>query len=223
MKDEMSPLNDKTASTQAGYIATASLPSRSRASRQEISIELTRKSIHLLIAFVPWINSVSRTLAIFLLAAGIIAYSASEYLRMHGIKVPIISTLTIRSARARDSGKFVLGPITLGLGALIAVLAFSPTVAAISVYVLAFGDGLSSLAGKVFGKLRLPFTGGKSIEGSIVCFASAFLSAFAICRVPVDSLLIALIATLVEAIPTQDWDNIILPLITGVAAILLGL
>ena len=223
MKHELSPIDDQPASAKAGFISTAPLPARPKASRQEISVELTRKSIHLLIAFVPLINSISHILAISLLTAGIIAYSIFEYLRMHGVKVPIISALTERAARPRDSGKYVKGPITLGLGALLAVLVFSPSVAAISVYVLAFGDGLSSLAGKIFGRSRLPFSTCKSIEGSIVCFAFSFLGTYAVCRKPLESLLIALMATVVEAIPTQDWDNIILPLFTGTMAFLLGL
>jgi dolichol kinase len=216
-------MDDQPASTEAGYISSVPLLTRPKASRQEISVELTRKSIHLLIAFVPLINSISHISAISLLSAGIIAYTICEYLRMHGVNVPLISALTVRAARPRDFGKYVLGPITLGLGALIAVLAFSPSVAAISVYVLAFGDGLSSLAGKIFGRIRLPLSTFKSIEGSLVCLVSSFLVTFAVCRKPLDSLLIALMATLVEAIPTQDWDNIILPLFTGTMALLLGL
>ncbi len=218
MKDAIRQLDDQPISIESGCATAAPPKNRGKASRQEISIELTRKSIHLLIAFVPLLRSISRTLAIATLAAGIVAYAIFEYLRMHGRKVPLISELTLRAARLRDSGRYVVGPITLGLGALISVLVFSPAVSDIAVYVLAFGDGLSSLAGKVIGRIRLPFSQGKSLEGSIVCFLASFLAALAVSRDLVNSLLIALAATAVEALPTQDWDNIILPVVTGIVA-----
>ena len=40
---------------------------------------------------------------------------------------------------------------------------------------LAFGGGLSRLVGKAFGRVRLPFTGGKSLEGSLTCLFAVFL------------------------------------------------
>lgn len=221
LKDAFRQLGDQPTSTEVGCIPAASAQIHAKATREEISIELTRKSIHLLIAFVPLLNWISRTLAVSLLTAGIISYTIFEFLRMRGIKVPLVSELTLRAARLRDSGRFVVGPITLGLGALISVLVFSPPVSAIAVYVLAFGDGLSSLVGKVFGRVRLPFSRGKSLEGSIVCFLSSFIATLAITGSILNSLLIALTATFVEALPTQDWDNIILPVVTGILASLL--
>jgi len=63
---------------------------REKASRQEISIELTRKSIHLLIALVPLLFSLSRALTLLLLSGGIIGYSIFETLRMKGYSFPVI-------------------------------------------------------------------------------------------------------------------------------------
>ncbi len=195
---------------------------RQKASHQEISIELTRKAIHLLIALVPFIQSFSKPLAIFLLAGGILAYILFELLRMRGITVPLISWVTARAARLRDDGHFVTGPITLGLGALLAVLLFPPAPAKIAIFILAFADGFSSLVGKTLGKIRLPLTQGKSLEGSITCFTLSFLSAYLVSGRAGGSLVIALVATIVEAAPTKDWDNILLPLVTGATAIFLG-
>lgn len=189
----------------------------------ELSIEFTRKSIHLLIAFVPLILTYSRPLAIWLLTLGIIAFSMFESLRMRGIKVPIISALTLKAARVRDAGNFVTGPITLGLGALISILAFKPVPASIAIYILAFGDGLSSLVGKTIGRIRLPFTQGKSLEGSLTCFTVSFVSAYFLSRKVGTALIIALVSTIAEAMPTKDWDNIILPVAAGITATLLGL
>jgi len=194
-----------------------------QASPEEIQIELTRKLLHLLIAFVPTLLSFSREWTIAALAAGTSAYALFEYLRMHGKRVPLVSSITEKAARKRDSGKFVKGPITLGLGALCSVLLFSPEAASIAIYILAFGDGFSSLVGKTIGHIKLPLTRGKSLEGSITCFALSFLSALLVSWRPGPALVIALCSTVTEAWPTKDWDNIILPLMAGLTATLFGI
>ena len=163
---------------QQGYIQP--LKTRKRASRQEILIELTRKSIHLLIAFVPLLLSLSKTVTVLLLSAGIIVYSIFETLRMKGYSIPFISAMTAKAARLRDNGRFVTGPVTLGLGALLAVLLFPEKPASIAIYILAFADGLSSLVGKTIGKIRLPYTQGKSLEGSMTCFICSFIPSYLI-------------------------------------------
>jgi dolichol kinase len=124
-------------------------------------------------------------------------------------------------------GHFVLGPVTLGLGAFLSLLLFPPLVASIAIYALAFGDGTASLAGKFFGHIRPPFLFGKSLEGSLVCFFAVFISAF---LVTVHNgtinwhtaLVAACAAAAAELIPLRDWDNIIVPLTVGLAVCLLG-
>jgi dolichol kinase len=157
-------------------------------------------------------------LTVGLLAAGTLSYAASESLRMGGVEVPVVGRITQLAARRRDSGKFVLGPITLGLGAMLSLLFYPSPIAAIAIYALAFGDGFSSLAGKLFGTVRLPFTGGKSLEGSLTCFLAVFLASWAVSGRVLPSLGIALFATFVEAAPLKDLDNIVLPVLTGAFA-----
>jgi len=188
----------------------------------EIRIEMLRKSIHLLIALVP---SLAFFIGVFpttiILAVGVLFYTTCETLRMYGKEVPVVSAVTSLAARKRDAGKFVLGPITLGLGAMLSLILYPEPAASIAIYALAFGDGLSSLVGKLFGTIRLPFTGGKSLEGSLTCFTAVFVSAYALSGKAVPSAAVALVATLTEACPLKDFDNIILPLVTGCAALLL--
>lgn len=195
---------------------------RSGVSFDEIRIEMLRKSIHLLIALVPSIAffiGAFRTMII--LAAGVILYATCETLRMNGKEVPLVSKVTSLAARRRDAGKFVLGPITLGLGAMLCLILYPEPAASIAIYALAFGDGLSSLVGKLFGTIRLPLTGGKSLEGSLTCFTAVFFSAFALSGKALPSAAVALVATVTEACPLKDFDNIILPIVTGCAALIL--
>jgi len=194
-----------------------------QASPEEIRIELTRKAFHLLIALAPTLLFFSRAWTLALLIAGTGFYALVESLRLRGVRTPLISSITEKAARKRDDGYFVKGPVTLGLGAILAILLFSLEAASIAIYILAFGDGFSSLVGKTVGHVKLPFTKGKSLEGSITCFVASFLSAYLVSWRPAPSLAIAIFSTVIEALPTKDWDNIILPLSAGLVASLFGI
>ena len=182
------------------------------ASLAEAKTETIRKSIHFLIALCPSLAALSYRFTIMALVAGVLGYTVMELLRLSGVKVPLVSALTRMASRPRDMHGFVLGPVTLGLGALLALTLFPPPVAAIGIYALAFGDGFASLVGKLYGRLRPAFLLGKSVEGSAACFAAVFASAYLVSRSLAVSLAAALTATAVEALPLEDHDNIALPL-----------
>jgi dolichol kinase len=185
--------------------------------------ELARKALHFLIGFVPVLATYNRIFTLILVGGGILLYTAMELYRWRGGHIPLISDITAFASRRRDQGRFVLGPVTLGLGAFLALLVFPPLTAAIGIYALAFGDGTASLAGKFIGRIRPPFLFGKSLEGSIACFLGTLLSAYAVTvyyRGEGDwrvSLIAAGIATIAELLPFRDWDNVIIPLVVGVA------
>lgn len=184
----------------------------------ELRVELIRKSIHLLIGLTPTLATWNFGMTVALLASGILVYSFAETMRLRGYDIAVIGTLTAMAARRRDAGRFVLGPVTLGIGALLALALYPQQAASIAIYALAFGDGLSSLVGKAIGSVRLPFTGGKSLEGSLTCFAAVMSSAYAVSGDAPRSAAIALVATITEAAPTKDLDNILLPVVVGLAA-----
>jgi dolichol kinase len=146
---------------------------------------------------------------------GTLLYTCMESLRFAGVEVPLISSLTNMASRPRDKNRFVLGPVTLGLGALLALLLYPSPAASIAIYALAFGDGMASLVGKLFGRYRPAFMLGKSIEGSLACFAAVYISAYGVSRSVRAAFFAALTATLIEALPLEDYDNIVLPIITG--------
>lgn len=187
----------------------------------EIQTELLRKSLHLLISVVPTLAQWNFGFTVILLSSGILLYTYSEFLRLNGFEVVMISKITAMAARRRDAGRFVMGPVTLGLGALLALVLYPEPAASIAIYALAFGDGLSSLVGKSFGSIKLPFTGGKSLEGSLTCLVAVFCSSYALSSDIVRSLIIAIAATLIEAAPTKDADNLLLPAFVGLLAVFL--
>ncbi len=184
----------------------------------ELRIELIRKAIHLFIAFVPFFASLSLSTTFFLLAGGIILYAWAELLRFSGRRVPVITRITEYAARERDGGKIILGPVTLALGAMAALFFYPEPAASLAIYALAFGDSISSIIGKLFGSVKIPFTRGKSFAGSTACFITVFFISFYLTSNMKGALFIAAAATILEAMPFRDLDNIIVPLGTGFCA-----
>lgn len=182
---------------------------------QELRTELIRKGIHLFIAFVPFFASLNLYVTFVCLGAGTLFYALAELLRFHGRRVPVISLVTECASRRRDIGKIVLGPVTLGLGAMAALFFYPEPAAALAIYALAFGDSFSSIFGKLFGRIKIPFTGGKSVLGSIACFTAVFLITYLVVPEIKGALLIAGGAMVLEALPLRDLDNLIIPVGTG--------
>ncbi len=187
----------------------------------ELRTELFRKSIHMLIALVPMIAAIDKGIALALLGGGAIIYTYSEMLRARGLSLIFISGIKNFALREKDKNSFAGGPVTLALGAMIALLFYPSDVAKIAIYALAFGDGFASLIGKTFGVTKIPFTGGKSFEGSFACFFAILISSFKITSNIGVSFTTALVVTVVEAFPLGDYDNIIIPIVAGSTALIM--
>jgi len=196
---------------------------RTNLTAETLAGELIRKALHLLIAFVPLLAAYNLQATMLLLGGGTVFYLFAEKLRLEGRPVFIVSQLTVIASRERDEGGFVLGPVTLGLGAMLALLLYPATAAAVAIWALAFGDGLASLGGRLFRSAALPLVQGKTVAGSLACFAAVLLSTWHITRSLSIALLIALTATVLELVPLRDFDNLLLPVGTGfLAAGMLG-
>lgn len=190
----------------------------------EIRGELVRKGLHLLIAFVPSLAAVSVPFTLALLAGGTLFYALAETSRRRGHPVFLVSRLTLIAARAEDRERFVLGPITLGLGAMVALMLYPEPAASIAIYALAFGDGFASLVGRLVPGPRIPLVRAKSVMGSLACLVAVFVAVAPLVRTPAEGALLAAVATVLEAVPCGDFDNLLVPVGTGlVAAALLGL
>jgi len=176
-----------------------------------------RKGIHFLIALAPTLASFNRPMVIAALGAGTLLYAFAENARLQGLSVPLVSRITALASRARDRNRFVLGPVTLGLGAMLALLFYPDPAASIAVYALAFGDGIASVVGKVFGKTRPAFLRSKSVEGSSACFVAVFMASYAVTADLRVSFFASLVATFAEALPLEDYDNIAIPMSVGFA------
>ncbi len=176
-----------------------------------IQKELIRKSIHMSIAFLPIISAYNYYASVILLSGGLVTYFIAEILRLNGFELGLITKITIMSSRERDKG-ITLGPITLALGALGTLLYFNNPAFSCGIFALAFGDGLSSVTGKLWGTIKIPFTGGKSVVGSFTCFTMILSTSYGVTGDLIKSFSAAVIGTIVELVPIKDLDNILLPL-----------
>ncbi len=185
----------------------------------EIRTEVIRKSIHMMIAVVPTLARYNVLMTLMLIASGLIVYTYAEMMRVQGVTVGFITRITEAAARKRDRDGIVFGPVTLGLGAMLALMLYPEPAAAIAIYALAFGDGFSSLFGKLFGKVQIPYTGGKTFAGSFACLVSVFAISYSVAGSLRVAVLISLTATFLEVLPSKDLDNLILPVGTGLVAV----
>jgi dolichol kinase len=177
--------------------------------------EVFRKSIHICSSLVPWFLANYYWYTVYGLYIIVVIYYFCEIARLEGHPVPLVSLITETASRQRDEYKFVLGPVTLVLGIVLAALLLPLSCAKIGIFALAFGDGLASIGGKLFGRIKIPHTGGKTLEGSLTCFAAVFVSTYIITRLSIVSLIVAFVAMLIEVFPLGDWDNMIIPSFTG--------
>ena len=177
--------------------------------------ELFRKSIHICSSFVPLFLGLAYWPVIGLLGLAVVVYTISEILRSKNINIPLISKITEIAARKRDENHFVFGPVTLVCGILLAALLLPLDCARIGIFALAFGDGLASLMGKLFGKITIPGAHGKTAAGSLTCFLAVFISTFCCCGNCFTALLVSLCAMFIEILPLSDFDNLIIPPVIG--------
>jgi len=174
-----------------------------------------RKLLHFLIAFSPVLAALDYSLAVLALACGTLFYAFLESYRVSGGNIPLLSRIIAYVSHSRDKNRYVLGPVTLGGGALFCLLLFPGKAFTAAIFALAFGDGFAGLVGQSFGRLRLKILRGKSVEGFLACYAAAFVTIFLVTDSVKTSLAAALAASVTEALPTEDFDNFLIPFFTG--------
>ncbi len=185
--------------------------------RRDAYSELLRKSIHMAVAFVPLAAAYSIGLTMAVLAAGVLFYTWTELMRLAGYRIPLVTSVTLRASRPGAEG-MVLGPVTLAIGAMLALMLYPDPVSTIAIYALAFGDGFAALVGRLWGQWSLPFNKRKSIEGSAACFAAVFLVTYRYFDNPLHAFIVAAAAMLIESFDLGDLDNIIMPFGVGLMA-----
>ncbi|HLC65918.1 MAG TPA: SEC59/DGK1/VTE5 family protein [Candidatus Nanoarchaeia archaeon] len=137
-------------------------------------------------------------------------------------KIPVIHTLLNYFERHKHRKTFPgQGPIFYVLGAFLVMVLFEENIALAAIMILAFGDSISHLAGRFYGKIPHPLNSNKFLEGAVFGFIFAALGAWIF--VPLKHALVgALIGMVAEGIDvkfgrTQIDDNLIIPLASASA------
>ena len=183
--------------------------------------ELRRKSIHLLGLVVPILYFfTSRDLAIIGVGGLVTLALVAELLK--GV-VPAFRAIFLRIfspiLRSQEQKGGLTGATYFLIGSFLCILFFDKTLAIVCLCFLTLGDLCAALIGKQWGRIKL-FTR-KSLEGSLACFVVCTAAALLIGLHPVVAIAGALVATLIELVPTGIDDNVTIPLISGLAMHLL--
>jgi dolichol kinase len=172
--------------------------------------ETGRQAIHIAagLLFIALALQYGREFLIELTFALLIFGSILIHMRLTGSKFFIIEWIE-RTFERKESRFPGWGPAWYLVGVLmLAVFLGDATKIAAGIYILAVGDGISTLAG-IRGKHRLPLNSKKSIEGTIAFFV-ACLPLYAIFSY--KAIPLALVAAAVEAYSINIEDNLSIPL-----------
>jgi HAD superfamily phosphoserine phosphatase-like hydrolase len=146
-------------------------------------------------------------------------YVISELARMERKNLPVISSITVHAATQTELYEFTTAPIFFALGILLTLLIFPFSASSPAIAIFCLGDSTASVFGRIFGRRILPFNKGKTLEGSVIGFVFAFLGGVFFIA-PWKALLGAVVAITVECLPLPLNDNLVTPLVTGVALVL---
>jgi HAD superfamily phosphoserine phosphatase-like hydrolase len=175
--------------------------------------EFRRKGVHACSLFVPLLAGINYLLTLELLVAVTIVYIASEWARLNGIRFPVLSFVTGLCVRSSERRRFAIAPVTLALGVVLSLVLFPALVACVAIAILACADSMATIVGKFYGKIRIPYNHNKSLEGSLAFFITAFICA--LIYVPLKTaLIVSLVSCIIESLPVE-FDNISVPLGTG--------
>ena len=182
--------------------------------------DLVREDIHASGFFVPVIASLISVPVVALLICFIAGvYTISEFLRLEGRDLPLISAITRHAASQSELYGFAVAPLYFALGILLTLLIFPSPVSGGAIAIFALGDSAASIFGGFIGK-RLPYNRGKTLEGSLAGFLLAFLAGTFFVA-PWIALIGAAVAMTIEYLPLPINDNVLIPVFTALALTLL--
>ncbi len=183
--------------------------------------DLFRELIHGAGFFIPVIAFLVGIPIVALMISCVIAvYFVSEWSRVRGKNVPVISAITRYAASQSELCEFTLAPIYFAFGILLTLLLFPAPASSAAIAIFALGDSTASLVGGTLSKKPLPFNRAKTLEGTLAGFFFAFLAG-AVFVSPMIALVGAAVAMTVEYLPLPISDNLMIPLVTGLVLMLI--
>lgn len=183
--------------------------------------ELRRKSIHLLGLVFPILYVFTTRHTAIIAVGSLLAIALGvELLKAF---LPAFRVIFVRvfspMLRSQERRGGLTGATYYLIGSFLCVLLFDKTLAIVCLCFLTLGDLFAALVGKQWGRIKL--FARKSLEGSLACFIVCTAIALLMGFHPIVAIAGALVATLIELLPTGVNDNVTIPLISGLAMHLL--
>jgi glycerol-3-phosphate acyltransferase PlsY len=135
-----------------------------------------------------------------------------DLLRLSDRKLRRFFLRLFRSLIRSHEEEHLLGSTYFMIAALLSVLAFDEAITVAALTFLVIGDTAAAVIGKKYGKPRY---WGKSLQGSLACFASCVLIGAAVLGNPWVILAGAATAAVAEALPLPMDDNMRVPIFSG--------
>ncbi len=179
---------------------------------------ILRKIVHASSILIPLIllEHLGTYPVVALLLLAMTLYTVSEATRILGDSLPFFTWFTHLNTTDTEASEFVDAPLFYALGIILTLLIFPRETASAAIAILALGDSVAALTGSLTGKHKLAFSKDKTIEGSLAGFIVAYIAANYFLS-PTRALVAALSGTLAEALPTPFNDNLVIPLLVGLA------
>lgn len=187
------------------------------------SAKTSRKTLHLSIGILPLILPFFNHRVFPLIVALTfipITFLASPYSPFNGLK----SKLSMLQDKTEIGHPLGLVFYSVSYTILTTLFFQMPYIVAAGVIPMAYGDSTAALVGERYGKRKYKIFTWKSIEGSVAIFCFTLLGMmlglayysiffpFSFIEMVISSLLVALIATIIEALSPKGADNIFVPL-----------
>jgi phytol kinase len=208
------------------------------AQRGWISSFLSRKIIHIgtgPLFVITWLLFDGSLAARFL--AALIPLAITIQFTLVGLGVIRDPAAVKAMSRTGDQREILRGPLFYGIVFVVLTLVYwrETPIGIVALMMLCGGDGLAEIAGRKWGKRRLPWSPGKSWAGLAAMLFGGWLFSMLVIAVylaagafpgPLRSYipavsLIALAATAVESLPLADVDNLTIPLVAALLGHLL--
>ena len=191
----------------------------------KVQQEVFRKSIHIVGFVVPFMAiALGITVAALFIIAISALYCISEYLRLKGRNFPVLTTITSLAMRTSYNGevsdRFVKAPLYFACGIFVSLLLFPAPFNYIAIAVVTLGDGTAAIVGRLYGRTRIPYLH-KTVEGTLAGLVCAFAGSLLFVS-PMIALIAASVGMLVELLSWRINDNLTVPLIAGLSAVMVA-
>lgn len=185
-----------------------------------MNTEISRKLVHLIALLIPILYYfLPKQTSILILALFTLIFIVIDYIRLHIGSFKKLFLMLFGQLLRRKELYTLTGGSYLLIASLISMLVFSKEVFIPAILFLVIGDTVAALFGIRFGRIRL-FR--KTVAGTLSCLVVCLIIAYLVSKLPKDNLKLsigivgAVIATIVEALPVEVNDNVIIPISTGI-------